>query len=56
MVTVFEIVEERCITKNYCPISLFSLVRKVFEKVINSRIVDHLEKYGLLSDLQYGFM
>ena len=31
------------------------VVSKVFEKLINNRIVDHLEKYGLFSHLQYGF-
>ena len=31
------------------------MVSKVFERLVNSRIVDHLEKYGLFSDLQYGF-
>ena len=30
------------------------MVSKVFEKLINNRIVDHLEKYGLFSDFQYG--
>ena len=32
----------------------FSGVSKVFEKLMNNRIVDHLEKYGLFSDFQYG--
>ena len=41
--------------KNYCPVSLLSVVSKVFEKLVNKRIVDHLEKRGLLSDFQYGF-
>ena len=31
------------------------LVSKVFEKLVNNRIVDHLEKCGLFSDFQYGF-
>ena len=31
------------------------MVSKVFEKLVNSRIVDHLEKCGLFSDFQYGF-
>ena len=31
------------------------MVSKVFEKPINDRIVDHLEKYGLFSDFQCGF-
>ena len=31
------------------------MVSKVFEKLVNYRIVDHLEKCGLFSDFQYGF-
>ena len=28
---------------------------KIFQKLVNNRIVDHLEKCGLFSDFQYGF-
>ena len=31
------------------------MVSKVLEKLVNNRIVDHLEKCGLFSDFQYGF-
>ena len=31
------------------------MVSKVFEKLANNGIVDHLEKCGLFSDFQYGF-
>ena len=31
------------------------MVSKVFEKLVNNRIVDHLEKCSLFSDFQYGF-
>ena len=41
--------------KNYCPVSFLSVVSKVFKKLINNRIVDHLEKCDLFSDFQYGF-
>ena len=34
---------------------LFSVVSKVFEKLVNNRIFDHLEKCGPFSDFQYGF-
>ena len=46
---------ERSTDKNYRPVSLFSVVSKVFEKLANNRIVDHLEKYGIFSNFQYGF-
>ena len=31
------------------------MVSKVFKKLVNNRIVDHLEKCGLFSDFKYGF-
>ena len=55
MVPVFKNVGERFIAKNYHPASLLSVVSKVIGKLVNSRIVDHLEKCGLFSDFQYGF-
>ena len=55
VVPVFKNVGERSTAKNYRPVSLLSVVSKVFEKLGNNRIVDHLEKSGLLSDCQYGF-
>ena len=54
-VPVFKNVGERSGAKNYHPASLLSVVSKVFEKIVNNRIVDHLEKCGLFSDFQYGF-
>ena len=50
LVPVFKNVRERSTAKSYCPVSLRSVVSKVFEKLVNNRIVDHLEKCGLLSD------
>ena len=44
MVPVFKNVGERCTAKSYRPVSLLSVVSKVFEKLVNNRIVDHLEK------------
>ena len=54
MLPIFKNVGERSAAKNYYSISLF-LVHKVFEKLVNNRIVDQLEKCGLFSDFQYGF-
>ena len=45
----------RCTAKNYCPVILLSVVSKVFEKLVNNRVVDHLELCGLFSDFHYGF-
>ena len=55
VVPVFKNVGERSTAKNYHPVSLLSVVSKVFEKLVNNRIVDHLEKCGCFSDFQYGF-
>ena len=55
VVPVFKNVRESSAAKNCCPVSLLSAVSKVFEKLVNNRIVDHLEKCGLFSDFQYGF-
>ena len=55
MVPVFKNVGERSTAKNYHPVSLLSVVCKIFEKLVNKRIVDHLEKCSLFSDFQYGF-
>ena len=49
---VFKSVGERSTAKNYH--SVLSVVTKVFGKLVNNRIVDHLEKYGVFSDFQYG--
>ena len=54
MLPIFKNVGERSAAKNYYSISLF-LVHKVFEKLVNNRIVDQLEKCGLFSDFQCGF-
>ena len=54
VVPVFKNVGERSIAKNYRPVSLLSVVSKVFEKLVNNRVVDHLEKCGFLSDFQYS--
>ena len=50
VVPVFKNGGERSTAKNYRPVSLLSVVSKVFEKLVNNRIVDHLEKCGLFSD------
>ena len=55
VVPVFTNVGQRCTAKNYRPVSLLSVVSKVFEKLVNNRLVDHLEKCDLFSNFQYGF-
>ena len=55
VVPVFKNVGERSTAKNYHSVSLLSVVSKVFEKLVNNRAVDHIEKCGLFSDFQDGF-
>ena len=54
VVPVFKNDGERSTAKNYRPVSLLSVVSKVFERLINNGIVDHPQKSGLFSDLQCG--
>ena len=53
MVPVFKNVGEMSTAKNYYPVSLLSVVCKVFLKLAKKRIVDHLEKCGIFSNFQY---
>ena len=53
VVPVLKNIGKRSAAKNYRPVSLLS--SKVFEKLVNNRIADHLEICGLFSDFQYGF-
>ena len=58
VVPIFKNVGERSTAKNYHPVSLLSVISKVFEKLVNNRIVDHLEKCGLflISSMVLGFL
>ena len=52
---LFKDVGEKSTTKNCRPVSLLSVVCKVFQKLGNNSIVDHLEKCGLFSNFHYSF-
>ena len=58
VVPVFKNVGERSTAKNYLLVSLLSVVSKVFEKLVNNRIVDHLEKcdFFLISSMVLGLL
>ena len=49
---VFKNVRERSTAKNCHPVSLLFVATKVFERLVNNRILDHLEKCSLFSDYQ----
>ena len=46
---------EKGVWQKYVPVSLLSVVSKVFERLVNNKLVDHIEKFGLFSDFQHGF-
>ena len=52
---VFKNAGLRSAPSQYRPISLLSVISKLFEAVMNRRILGHLTKNNLLSDSQYGF-
>ncbi|XP_018020252.1 uncharacterized protein LOC108676647 [Hyalella azteca] len=42
-------------TSSYRPIALTSCVGKIMEKIVNNRLIQHLESQQLISPVQYGF-
>ena len=46
---------EKSTAKHYHPVSLLSAVCKIFEKLENNRILNHLEKSDLFSDFHCSF-
>ena len=54
MVPLFNNVWERSTAKNYRPVRFVSAASKIFEKLVNNGLFALHEKYGLLSDFQYG--
>jgi len=40
---------------NYRPISLLSVLSKIYEKVINTQIMKHLESKNIIINKQFGF-
>ncbi|KAJ8707855.1 hypothetical protein PYW07_011532 [Mythimna separata] len=47
--------DSRADPANYRPISIFSILCKIMERVLNSRLMAYLEGSDVLSDRQYGF-
>ena len=57
VVPVFKNIGETSAAKNYHLVSLLSVVSKIFEKIVNNRIVDHLEKCDfLISNMVLGLL
>ena len=47
--------KSRTCVENYRPISLLSVVGKIYEKILAKTLTNHLEKHHLLSMKQFGF-
>ncbi len=48
--------ESKTECSNYRPISVISVVAKVFEKLVSGQLVEYLETYQLLSECQAGII
>ena len=55
VVPAFKNIGERSDQRDYRTIGLLHVVSRVSERLINDRLVMHLEKAGVFSDFQYGF-
>ena len=47
---------DKRVAGNYRPVSLTSIVCKLLEGIIRDRIVNHMQRYNLFSDKQFGFI
>ena len=58
VVPVLKNVGERSTAQNYHPVSLLSVISKVFEKLVSNRIDDYLENvaFFLISSVVLGFL
>lgn len=45
----------RLLVNNYRPISILPIYSKIFEKILNSQMHNHLEAESIISNSQYGF-
>ena len=47
---------DRTDPNNYRPISILLILSKILERAVHSQLLDHLEKYNLLTNYQYGYI
>ena len=55
VIAAFKNSGDRSDSGNYRPISLLPIISKVFESLIASSIIRHVDSFGLFNDCQYGF-
>ena len=41
---------------NYRPVSLTVILCKVFESLVRDKMIEHLERFSLIKDMQHGFV
>ena len=56
IVPIFKNIGKRPAAKNYRPVSLLSVVSKVYEKLLNNMIVHHPEKCSLFMTCSMAFL
>jgi hypothetical protein len=54
VIPVFKQGSDLCVN-NYRPISLLSVFNRILEKLMFSRLMDHIDKYDILYQKQFGF-
>ena len=47
--------KDKCLPINYRPVALTNHLTKLFERVINKHLINHLETHNLMNDTQHGF-
>lgn len=45
----------RAKSENYRPVSLTSIICKIYESIVKDEMIKHLEKFNLIKDSQHGF-
>ena len=46
---------ERCMLRNYRPVALTSVIRKLLEQIVVASANEHIHTFGLLNPNQHGF-
>ena len=46
---------DRSKPSNYRPVSLTPIIAKLFESIMNDKLIEHIENNGLISERQHGF-
>lgn len=50
------VLHDRSSVNNYSPISILTTMLKIYERIVNPRLINYLEKLSFLADTQYGFL